>query len=218
MKSLPEIIDEIKDILSTELAKNKVFDKDVANALGIKDISLASLKKRNSIPFVKLLDFCASRSISINTMLYNQSPESIVEATNSVYRVKYFKEIHASAGGGAEPFDEEHDEIALNSNFVDMLGGEKELHNIEAINVTGDSMEPTFGYGDIIFINRSLKNIGRGGVFVLNSEGGLFLKRVQKRIDNRVDIISDNKEYQTYAVNEWDIGIVGKVVGRFAQV
>lgn len=218
MKSFLDIVEGIKDIVSEDFPGKKVFDKDVADLLGISQMNFATMKKRNKIPFMELLDFCARRSIAINWLLYGQSPESLIEPTNRFYMVRYFSEVNASAGGGADNDDEVYEPLMLEANFVTSLGGESELKNIEAINVTGDSMEPLFNYGDIIFINRSKRDIGRGGVFTINTEHGLFIKRIQKRIDGKIDIISDNKDYPTMSADPQEIEIIGRVVGRFGGV
>jgi len=218
MKSFMEIVEEIKDIVSTDLPDKKVYDKDVASMLDISQMNFATMKKRNKIPYKELLDFCAARSIAINWLLYGQSPESLIDATNKFYMVRYFSEVQASAGGGGLGEDEAYEPMMLSENFVATLGGESELRHIEAINVTGDSMEPTFSYGDIIFINRSKDDIGRGGVFTINTEGGLFIKRLHRRIDGRIDIISDNKDYPVQTAAPEEVTIVGRVVGRFGNV
>ncbi|MEA1916446.1 MAG: LexA family transcriptional regulator [Campylobacterota bacterium] len=218
MQDFSKIVEEIKDIVSQEFPNKKIFDKDVAQILDISQMNLATMKKRNKIPYEELLNFCASRSIAINWILYGQSPESLIEPTNKFYMVKYFSDISASAGGGGEVEDESYESIMLEGNFVETLGGEKELKNIEAINVSGDSMEPTFSYGDIIFINRSKQDIGRGGVFTINTEHGLFVKRLLQRVDGTLDIVSDNKEYTTQNLHVNEVEVIGRVVGRFGSV
>ncbi|OIP57043.1 MAG: phage repressor protein [Helicobacteraceae bacterium CG2_30_36_10] len=218
MNNFMEIVEEIKSIVSSDFAGRKIFDKDVADLLSITQMNFATMKKRNKIPFNELLDFCATRSISINWMLYGQSPESLVEATNKFYMVKYFNDISASAGGGSENESDETQELEMPEQFVFMLGGEKELKYIEAINVSGDSMEPTFSYNDIVFINRNKTDLGRGGIFTIRTEAGLFIKRVQKRIDGKIDIISDNKVYSTQTLNPNEIEVIGRVVSRFGDV
>lgn len=218
MNSFAEIVEEIKSIVSSSFNGKKIFDKDVADILGISQMNFATMKKRNKIPFNELLDFCASRSISINWILYGQSPESLVEATNRFYMVRYFNDVNASAGGGAENMDEEIENIEIPEQFVALLGGERELKNIEAINVSGDSMEPTFSYNDIVFINRAKTDLQRGGIFTIRTEAGLFIKRVQKRIDGKIDIISDNKVYSTQTLSPHEIEVIGRVVSRFGDV
>ncbi|RUM62515.1 MAG: phage repressor protein [Sulfurimonas sp.] len=218
MKPFLDIVEEIKDIISVDYKGKKVFDKDVADLLGISQMNFATMKKRNKIPFRELLDFCAKRSIAINWLLYNQSPESLIEATNRFFMVRYFSEVNASAGGGCSVENEHHESLMLSENFVITLGGERELKNIEAINVSGDSMEPTFSYHDIVFLNRSKQDISRGGIFTINTEHGLFIKRIQKRIDGKIDIISDNKEYPIQTVYPEEIEVVGRIVGRFGGI
>ncbi len=218
MNNFHSIVEEIKNILSTEHKDRKIFDKDVANALGITPMNFATMKKRNKIPFAELLDFCAKKSISINWMLYGQSPESLVEATNRLYKIKYFSDINASAGGGAFSEHENSEDVNLPRQFVSLLGGEEALKDIEAINVSGDSMEPLLSYNDIVFINRSKKNIERGGVFALRSEAGLFIKRVEKRLDGKINIISENQIYETQTLSLDEVEIIGRVVGKFGDV
>jgi phage repressor protein C with HTH and peptisase S24 domain/DNA-binding Xre family transcriptional regulator len=218
MKSFLEIVEEIKSIVSSEFSSKKIFDKDIADVLGISQMNFATMKKRNKVPFGELMDFCATRSISINWMLYGQSPESLVEATNKFYMVKYFSDVNASAGGGADEQYEEIQELELPEKFVFMLGGESEMKSIEAINVSGDSMEPTFSYNDIVFINREKTDLQRGGIFTIRTEAGLFIKRVQKRIDGKIDIISDNQVYSTQTLEPNEIEVIGRVVSRFGDV
>jgi SOS-response transcriptional repressor LexA len=218
MKNFLEIVEEIKSIVSAEYSGKKIFDKDVADLLGVSQMNFATMKKRNKIPFGELLDFCALKSISINWMLYGQSPESLIEATNRFFMVKYFSDVNASAGGGADTDYEEIKQIEIPQEFILMLGGERELKNIEAINVSGDSMEPTFSYNDIVFINRSKTDLKRGGVFTIRTEAGLFIKRVQQRIDGKIDIISDNQVYSTQTLDPSEIEVIGRVVSRFGDV
>lgn len=218
MNSFANIVEEIKSIISPEFSPKKVFDKDVAEVLGVSQMNFATMKKRDKIPFNELLDFCAKKAISINWMLYGQSPESLVEATNKFYMIKYLNHVNASAGGGTDEQYEEIEELEIPAQFVFMLGGERELKNIEAINVSGDSMEPTFSYNDIVFINRTKTDINRGGIFTIRTDSGLFIKRIQKRVDGKIDILSDNSVYPTQTLNPSELEVMGRVVSRFGDV
>ncbi|MBL0708236.1 MAG: LexA family transcriptional regulator [Sulfurimonas sp.] len=218
MKTFINIIKKIKTIVSREYDSKIIFDKDIADLLGVPQMNFATMKKRNRIPFNELMDFCASRRISINWILYGQSPESLVKATNKYYMIKYFDDVNASAGGGADEQNEEVQELKIPEQFVFMLGGVSDLKNIEAIHVSGDSMEPTFSYNDIVFINRLKTDLQRGGIFTIRTDAGLFIKRVQKRLDGKIDIISDNKAYSTQTLCSSEFEIIGRVVCRFGDV
>ena len=46
----------------------------------------------------------------------------------------------------------------------------------------------------------------------------IIIKRVQKRIDGKLDIISDNEVYSTQTLNPNEVEVVGRVVSRFGDV
>jgi len=216
MMDVLNIIEKLKDVLSSENDK-KIFDKDVAGALGITQANFATIKQRNKIPFANILDFCALKKISINWLLYGQDPSSLIDSTDK-YWIKYFPTINVSAGGGAYDSDEDYEKLEVPPYFTNMLGGENNMKNIEAINVTGDSMEPTLNSGNIIFLDKTKYDVSKDGIYAFINENGLFVKRIQKRIDGQLDIISDNKEYPIQVVRKDEINILGKVVGSFGSI
>ena len=77
MLILGEIIEKLKDVISEHTVGKKVFDKDVATALNIPQATFATMKKRNSIPYEEILEFCALKKISINWLLYGQEIQII---------------------------------------------------------------------------------------------------------------------------------------------
>lgn len=79
----------------------------------------------------------------------------------------------------------------------------------------GDSMEPTIHSGDSILVDTSVHQLTDGAIFVLSLGGDLYAKRLQKRVDGGIEVISDNREYsnQVVAASELDqLHIIGKVV------
>ncbi len=212
-----EIIERLKDVLSTDGVRGKIFDKDVADALNLTQANFATMKNRSKIPFSNILDFCAIKKISINWLLYNQNPGSLVDSTDK-YWIKYFPEISVSAGGGAYDSDDNYEKLEVPPYFINMLGGEQNLKNIEAINVIGDSMEPTLNSNNIIFVDKSIKSGFRDGIYAFTTNHGLFVKRMQKRVDGKLDIISDNKDYPVQVMASDELEVLGKVVGSFGMV
>ncbi len=208
-----DILPKLKDVISKELGDKKVFDKDVADALKINHLTFATMKSRGKIPYEEILEFCASRKISINWLFYNQATKTLEEETAKFANVRYFGDIYASAGGGSFTDDETHESILLDPHMIDMLGGEREISHIDCINVLGDSMEPTFYENDMVFINREQKDIKKGGVFVVSTPTGLFIKRLSLRSDGMLDLISDNTLYSTESVVADSVEVVGRVVG-----
>ncbi len=205
---LAKIIEKIKDIISKEVGERRVLNKDVAKALGITPENLAMLKKRNKIPYEEIAYFCAKRKISINWLLFDQQIEEISQNTSKFSVIRYFKDINASAGGGAINFDENYEKIFIDKKIISK--------NLDAINVIGDSMEPTIKDGSIIFIDRNEKNISNGGIFVINTPSGVFVKRLKIKTSGDIEIISDNTIYPSESVKTDEIEIIGKVAKIFS--
>jgi len=216
MVDILKVIEKLKAVLSEE--KNiKIYDKDIANELDISQANFATMKTRNKIPYSNILDFCAIKKISINWLFYGQDPSSLVDSTDK-YWVKYFPTLRLSAGGGGEHNDDDYEKLEIPAYFTQMLGGESNIENIEAIKVTGDSMEPTLNSGNVIFLDTTKTDPSRDGIYAFSNNNGLFVKRIQKRIDGKLDIISDNKEYPKQVVDKNEIKIIGKIIGSFGQI
>jgi len=217
MMNLGEIIEKLKDVISETKISGKVFDKDVATALNIPQATFATMKKRNSIPYEEILEFCALKKISVNWLFFDQAVDMLKAETEKFFQVRYFSDVRASAGGGG--FGEEGKEEYIT---VD----EKVMHNmvgmgntdLEAINIVGESMEPTLQDGSIVFVDRTQTNINKNGIFIASTTGGLFIKRIQQRADGMIELISDNSVYPPQAIHPDEVTIVGKVVGNIESL
>lgn len=216
MNGFDEVIDRLRDVISGE-AGGKVADREVAEALGITSGNLATLKSRARLPFEAIANFCAKRAISINWVLFDQSAESLVTNTDKYTYVRYFRDVSLSAGGGAFDADESAEELLLPPIWVEKLGGERELERIEAVNVAGDSMEPTLKGGDILFVHRERQNIKKGGVFAVATPHGLFVKRLEMQVDGSLLLISDNTDYPPQKINANEIEVIGQAVAVFSS-
>jgi phage repressor protein C with HTH and peptisase S24 domain len=217
MVKFSTVIDKLKEVISERNLRKKIFDKDVANELGIPQTTFATMKKRNSIPYEEILEFCAVKKISANWLFFDQAVDMLIEETNKFFNIRYYADIRASAGGGAEVFDENYETITLDEKIMhNMVGlGNTEL---EAIHVDGESMEPTLQDGSIVFLDRSQTNINRDGIFIASTTAGLFIKRIRQRADGMVELISDNKAYSPEVLSPEEVSIVGKVVGNIESL
>ena len=218
MMNLGEIIEKLKDVISETKVVGKVFDKDVATALNIPQATFATMKKRNSIPYEEILEFCALKKISVNWLFFDQAVDMLKAETEKFFQIRYFSDIRASAGGGAYGFDEqEYETISIDEKLMhNMVGmGNTEL---EAIHVDGESMEPTLQDGSIVFVDRTQTNISKNGIFIAQTLNGLYIKRIQQRADGMVELISDNTVYPPQAIHPDEVTIIGKVVGNIESL
>lgn len=77
-----------------------------------------------------------------------------------------------------------------------------------AVRIAGDSMEPDFFDGDVVFVKRGEVRRGDVGIFVINDEG--YIKELGDGV-----LISRNKKYADIKISENDSQyILGKVVGK----
>jgi phage repressor protein C with HTH and peptisase S24 domain len=87
--------------------------------------------------------------------------------------------------------------------------------NLSIITGKGDSMAPTFVDGDILLIDRGVEGVRIDAVYVISFKNELFIKRLQRRPDGVILMLSDNKTYVTYefkAEENEQITILGRVV------
>ena len=217
MYDLKNVIKKIKEIIALEKKGKKVFDKDVADALAIPQTTFATMKKRNSIPFKEILEYCANKKLSINWLFFDQSIEMLAEETDRFFQVHYFADIRASAGGGAFNFDDDYEVLSIDRTIMsNITASSNEV--LEAINVDGESMEPTLQDGSIVFIDRNQININKDGIFVASTTAGLFIKRIRQRADGMIELISDNKAYSPEMITPDEVEIVGRVVGNIESL
>ncbi len=217
MLDFKSVIDKLKILLSKKMQKKgKVFDKDVANALGIAQATFATMKSRNSLPYKEILLFCANHKISINWLLFDQATQMLVQESDRFMQVRYFPHIQASAGGGAFNIQEDCMMLNIDKNLLKALLPSQQPN--DAIHIEGDSMEPTLKDGSIVFIDRNVCDITKEGIFVASTVAGLFVKRIRKRMDGLIELISDNQAYSPEILTPDEVQIVGQVVGSVERL
>ena len=121
-------------------------------------------------------------------------------------------EVKAAAGHGATVSDERP---------VGMLAFRREWmrkRNIQpgrvsAIEVSGDSMEPSLRDGDTILIDHTRNQVRRGAVVAARVSDDLFVKRLEQTPDDKWILVSDNHEYAPVALTK-DGAVIGEVVWR----
>ena len=69
MRDFHAILKELKLYLAD--SKNiKVYDKDVATALGISQMNFATIKRRNTTPYENILKFCQKEGICCDDIFF----------------------------------------------------------------------------------------------------------------------------------------------------
>ena len=70
-----EVMQRVKNILSKQIKKEKILDKDIAHALHINPQNYAVIKRRQKIPYEAIAYFSKDNKINMNWLLFAQKPQ-----------------------------------------------------------------------------------------------------------------------------------------------
>ena len=71
MRDFRQIIVVLKERLLATSVKERIYDKDVAALLNISQSRFATIKKRNTTPFVELLQYCQKENICCSEIFFD---------------------------------------------------------------------------------------------------------------------------------------------------
>lgn len=86
--------------------------------------------------------------------------------------------------------------------------------NLRFIHASGDSMEPTFSSGDILLVDAGVISPDVDGIYVLEADQMLFVKRITRNLSKKFTITSDNPTVKTVDVldGSFEVKILGRVL------
>jgi phage repressor protein C with HTH and peptisase S24 domain len=112
-------------------------------------------------------------------------------------------------------------ESLRSEQIVDYLAFKKEWvrarlnadpRNLLLIEAVGDSMAPTLEDADLLLVDLGEPRFRHDGIYVLRREQELAVKRLQRRPDGTLNIISDNPAYESSIVASDSVRIIGRVI------
>lgn len=177
---------------------------------------------RRGIPERQLPKVCAALGISVRDYLKEAGGRVTAEQRTPPYHsapVEFVDipllDVAPSMGRGTAWPDQEAivDQLRLSRNWVRGNLGVASAVTLSAICAYGDSMVPTFNSGDILIVDRGISDLRLDAVYVLTFHADLYIKRIQRRPDGSVAIISDNRVYDPIIVPAKEKDTV-KVLGR----
>lgn len=123
-------------------------------------------------------------------------------------------DIRAAAGAGALVEDGEPSaHQVFREGFLRRLT-KSALETLSVIQVSGDSMWETLHDGDAVLVDRSVTRIVKDGIYIIQIEGELLVKRCSRDLDDGSVIVqSDNPRYATQRVKKADrLSVLGRVI------
>ena len=206
MNEAERIIERLKEIHEVKT------NKDLSLLVGLASTAAHQWKARNVIPYREIVQAHTEKGISIEWLLTGKGEKMESANTSKLLTVPHYA-IHASAGGGSLVEAEKIEQhLTLSREWLAREGIAS--NDLIGIYAQGDSMEPTVQDGDSLLIDRTKNIIGSdGGIYVINYEGELFVKRVQKLLDGRIAVTSDNKNHMSIEISKHDLERL-KIIGR----
>lgn len=92
--------------------------------------------------------------------------------------------------------------------------------NLAIIDFSGDSMFPTLQDGDSLVVNRAAHEIADGKIYVFTTGHDLMTKRLQRRVDGSLMVLSDNEMFPPETIRRSDqspLSVFGEVVWRIGS-
>lgn len=123
-----------------------------------------------------------------------------------------YDEVRPSAGHGAAATSETPStRVAFERHWLAEIGVQADKAVI--LPAQGDSMEPTIMNGSPMLVDRSKTEIQNGFIYVIAVGNDLLVKRVRRRLDGRIELISDNRAYDPETLDEASLQQL-RVIGR----
>ena len=226
---LDEGIGSFGERLKKEIENSPHSNRQLAKAAGVSETAIRNYTK-GRMPQIDVAHTLA-KALNVNYSylvygLQDKVPEieSQVSDTTVTYNPGYdFLEEFALIAGYHVSVSTGHGSINSDAPVKRHLAFRRKWLEYRKLNETelvvvfakGESMEPTIHNNNTILVDTSDKDLKDSSIYVLRFGDELYAKRLQKRFDGSIELISDNKEYKDQIVrpDELDqLAIIGKVV------
>lgn len=131
-----------------------------------------------------------------------------------------YDEVRPSAGAGATVAEERSTtRVAFEHRWLTEIG--VQASSAVILPAQGDSMEPTIRNGSPMLVDTSKTEIRSGNIYVIAVGDDLLVKRVRRRLDGLIELISDNSAYapETLAPDRLSqLRVIGRVYAAVSRL
>jgi len=207
-------VERIRDLIDTR----KIKHKDLIEHLEVNQGTYAkwvseSEKNRRDIPNTILANIAEYLDVDIEYLLCRQDKEREVNTKNAT-QVEVMS-VKASAGAGSELIELDSFSTGKTAMIDNMFFKTTPRTDLKCMQVDGYSMLPMLSH-DSWVIYREVDDFETDGLYIINYDNQLMVKMVQINFaQNKLDIVSLNKEYKSYSIDKYDqtsCRIVGRVL------
>lgn len=212
MRSVDGILNKIKQLTGAKT------DTELAGLFNVRPQTVATWRKRHSIPYALIVEYCENENINLSWLLTEQTTTMYMDADGKMVSTTPAKEpeeenfvgidVYALAGaGGAKDL--------VGPTPVETIVVPKEYvkPSIVAVKVKGEGMEPTLYDGAVVGVDKEDRQIISGKVYAVWLEyEGAVIKRLYVEPD-RIVLKSDNPQFPASYIKDRtrDDFILGRV-------
>lgn len=212
-------LDENFDV-STDVSSVVSADKDdVSSVVSIKNVS-QNRKMSSNTPNSVQQSVQQKQNLSSN----NKNSEKMKKLDeiasgnkNKIINLRFFDNVSAAAGYGANNDDESFEIIEVTAKFLSKIL-RVTPQEYDVISVLGDSMEPLVKNGDMVLVKPTCE-ASNGEIVIANLGGDLYVKKLLRDpIKRNVRLTSMNNFYEDIVIEEDEleqlniVGVVKKVM------
>ncbi|MDO3377063.1 helix-turn-helix domain-containing protein [Geoalkalibacter halelectricus] len=196
---------------------------EMAEKLGAHKNTLAAWERDERLPdagaLIKLLEIYPK--LNPNWLLTGRGTLEVNQPADVGYVMTPRHDVSSGAGGEA---------LTMNEQVVDYVTFRKDWlqgtlglapKSFSLIEVKGDSMRPTLSDGDLVVVDLQTTRVEDNAIYVLQFDGSLLVKRIQRKLDGSVVVRSDNPLYEPETLKSSqaeDLQVIGRVVWMGVKV
>jgi len=190
------------------LREEKKINQDaLSKIIGVSSAAISKWEQDVSKPkaesVIKLSEYF---SVNLETLTKHDKP---ITYKKSLVAIRFYPEVVAAAGCGFDVLGEDYDEVCIQAGFI------KNPQSTISIKIKGDSMTPVFFDGAVVFVDRSVRTIVDGQVYVFVQENLVRIKILVKTMKGYI-LKSYNRDYPNESIDtsKDDFNLIGKVVAQ----
>ena len=201
----------LQDRIKLALEKSGLSKTDLWKGCGVRSSTVTSWFKgpNQTISGINLMN--ASKILGVN-------PDWLATGNGEMKA-----EIYSLNNGAIEPYieifnknpNEPIKSIKFDLNWLKSKLPNQQLKNLNILTFNDDSMRPTFEKGDLVIVDININSFKSDGIYLIESNAGIFVRRIHKNIDGNMLIKTDNTAYNPEALYEketTELRIIGKVI------
>ncbi len=153
--------------------------------------------------------------LATHTGRTDKVPDAVSPTDASAFAfLPFYEDVQAAAGAGAAVIsDAAHSVIGFARDLLRESGASPQTCTV--IRARGDSMSPTIPDGALLVVDHSQQEISNGYITVIGIGEDILVKRVRRRLDGMIDLISDNRAYEPETLGPaalQQLRVIGRVV------